>query len=73
VTESRACDAVLKGYAEGIAAAAAASDRRQPFVLAEKHDWLRTVMVNKMEKKDEEGKTKFDKIIDELAEKELPS
>jgi len=72
VTEGRACDSILKGYTEGIAAATDTPDGRRPFVLAEKHDWLRIVAANKMEKKDRDGKTKFEKILEELGEKDLP-
>jgi hypothetical protein len=47
-------------------------DRRRPYVLAEEHGWLRTVATNKLEKKDKQGKTKFEKIVDELSGGELP-
>src|SRR5262249_43798067 len=69
VTAARACDAILAGYTKGMADALEEPDARRPFVLAEKHDWLRTIVVNKLEKKDKvDGTTKFDKIVAELAE-----
>lgn len=65
VTAERACDAILRGYSEAVAA----PDERRPYVLAEKHGWLRTIVINKMEKKDDDGKTEFDEIVTKLTKK----
>src|SRR5262249_48164459 len=37
-----ACEAILRGYATGL------KDGGRPFVLAEKHDWLRSTVMNEL-------------------------
>jgi hypothetical protein len=68
VTETRACDAILQGYIEGMQRAARDPDARRPYVLAEDHAWLRTIVLNKLQKKDEKGRTKFETLMTELTE-----
>jgi hypothetical protein len=66
VTAERACDAILQGYMEGMKRATQSPDARRPYVLAEKHPWLRTIVLNKLQKTDKTGRTKFEKLVEEL-------
>lgn len=68
VTLETGCKAILKGYTRGMERARRQPDERRPFVLAEKHAWLRAVVLSKLGK---HGPTQFDKILEELREGSL--
>jgi Uncharacterized protein conserved in bacteria (DUF2252) len=70
----QACKAIQDGYAAGL-------EQRVPFVLAERHDWLRNIVVSKLLEKDGKGKNgknadgrdkdkkdEFDKFLEEYTE-----
>ena len=71
VTAEDAAAAILLGYTEGLNDAVAQPDARRPYVLAEQRQWLRRIAAERLEKKDEDGKTAFDKIVDNLSREGL--
>ena len=60
---SAACMAILSGYCDGLhiqcqrteSNDAGRASGREPFVLAEKHDWLREIVLNKLRERKDDG------------------
>src|SRR3569833_242698 len=59
LTDDQIVDAVIEGYREGL-------DYPEAFVLAERHSWLRNIITAGFDVKDDAGKTRYKRFVDQM-------
>jgi len=59
LTDQSIVDAILSGYRDGL-------DYPEPFVLAERHRWLREIFAAGFEVKDKSGKTRYERFVNQM-------